>query len=70
MRLCNQPKTPVETESVMKTVLAAYRFQYIVSGVQIPRFRAMLNAMITPAQALRVSEALAPIMDSPAINRQ
>jgi len=68
--LCNQPKTPVETESVMKTVLAAYRFQYIVSGVQIPRFRAMLNAMITPAQALRVSEALAPIMDSPAINRQ
>jgi hypothetical protein len=63
IRLCNQPKTPIETESVMKTVLAAYRFQYIVSGVQIPRFDAMLNAMITPAQALRVSEALAPIMD-------
>ncbi|EUC19671.1 UNVERIFIED_ORG: glycerol-3-phosphate acyltransferase [Burkholderia sp. CF145] len=61
--LCSRPKTPVEIESVMETVLAAYRFQYIVSGVQIPRFGAMLNAMTTPAQALRISEALAPIMD-------
>ena len=44
------------------TVLAAYRWQYIVSGVQIPRFGELLNAMITPEQAKRIGAALAPIM--------
>ncbi|SAL82899.1 hypothetical protein AWB67_06256 [Caballeronia terrestris] len=60
--LCDRSMTPVEIETVMSTVLAAYRFQYIVSGVQIPRFGQTLNAMISPEQALRISTALAPIM--------
>jgi hypothetical protein len=47
---------------VKATVLAAYRWQYIVSGVRIPRFAELLNAMITPAQAERISTALAPIL--------
>jgi len=33
-----------------------------VSGVQIPRFADLLNAMITPAQVERIHNALAPIM--------
>jgi hypothetical protein len=60
--LCDRPFTDIEIETVTTTVLAAYRFQYIVSGVQIPRFGETLNAMISPAQALRIGAALAPIM--------
>jgi hypothetical protein len=44
-------------------VLAAYRWQYIVSGVQLPRFQQVLGGMITPAQANRIGTALAPILN-------
>jgi hypothetical protein len=60
--LCDRPMTEVEIETVATTVLAAYRFQYIVSGVQIQRFSETLNAMISPTQALRIGAALAPIL--------
>jgi hypothetical protein len=60
--ICDRALTAVEMEAVKSTVLAAYRYQYIVSGVQIPRFSALLNAMITPAQAQRIGDALAPLM--------
>jgi hypothetical protein len=43
-------------------VLAAYRWQYIVSGVKEPRFSKILGSMITDAQAKRIGDALAPIM--------
>ncbi|HEU0200131.1 MAG TPA: hypothetical protein VFR86_06810 [Burkholderiaceae bacterium] len=39
----------------------AYRWQYIVSGVQDPRFQQILGSMITPAQFERIGAALAPI---------
>ena len=52
----------VEVEAVKATVLAAYRWQYIVSGVQIPQFSDLLNGMITPAQGERIGAALAPII--------
>ena len=42
-------------------VLRAYRWQYILSGAQHPRFLKLLMGMITPAQAERVTKALAPI---------
>ena len=42
-------------------VLRAYRWQYIVSGAQHPRFLKLLVGMITPAQAERITKALAPI---------
>jgi len=62
VELCGQPMTAVEVETVKATVLAAYRWQYIVSGVQIPQFGELLNGMITPAQGKRIGAALAPIM--------
>ncbi len=43
-------------------MLAAYRWQYIVSGVQEPRFTAILGAMITEEQGARIGAALAPIL--------
>ena len=36
------------------TVLKAYRWQYIVSGVMEPRFQKLLGEMITPAQMQRI----------------
>ena len=42
--------------------LAAYRWQYILSGVQLPRFQEILGSLITPTQFSRISEALAPLM--------
>ena len=60
--ICGRPMTATEVETVKTTVLAAYRWQYIVSGVQIPKFAELLNGMITPAQGERIGAALAPIM--------
>ena len=54
--------TPLETERLRAGVLKAYRWQYIVSGVEDPRFMGILSSMITPEQAARIGEALAPIV--------
>jgi hypothetical protein len=62
VEICGRPLTAVEVETVKATVLAAYRWQYIGSGVQIPHFGELLNGMITPAQGARIGAALAPIM--------
>jgi hypothetical protein len=60
--VCGRPLTAVEVESVNATILAAYRWQYIVSGVQDPRFTQALSGMITNSQMARITDALAPIM--------
>jgi hypothetical protein len=54
--------TADEAAAVHATMLAAYRHQYIVSGVQDERFRKILGGMVTKAQMQRIGEALAPIM--------
>jgi hypothetical protein len=43
-------------------MLAAYRWQYITSGVQDERFGKILGGMITEAQMQRIGAALAPIV--------
>ena len=59
VEICGRPMTVTEVATLKATVLAAYRWQYILSGVQIPRFGALLNAMITPLQKERIGAALA-----------
>jgi hypothetical protein len=51
-----------EAEAVRATTLRAYRWQYIGSGVQEPRFLEVLGSMITPAQGERINAALAPLV--------
>jgi hypothetical protein len=51
-----------EQREIHAALLKAYRWQYIVSGVQHGRFVEILTSMITPAQAERVVNALAPLM--------
>ena len=53
-----------ETAQIKNSVLSAYRWQYIVSGVRHPHFGRLLSSMTTPAQMLRIQTALAPIMKS------
>ena len=48
--------------SIRDVVLKAYRWQYIVSGAQEPRFGAVLAELVTPAQMERIGAALAPIV--------
>jgi hypothetical protein len=55
--------TSEEAAAVRETLLRAYRWQYIVSGVQEPRFNEVLGSMITPAQGERIGAALAPLLD-------
>lgn len=51
-----------EMEVIHQTFLKAYRWQYIVSGVQLPRYSQVLGGMISEEQGARISEALAPII--------
>jgi hypothetical protein len=51
-----------EAEAVHDQVLKAYRWQYIATGVQQPRFGDVLKAMVTPAQMSRIGSALEPIL--------
>jgi hypothetical protein len=53
--------TSEEAAAVRATLLRAYRWQYIVSGVQEPRFNEVLGSMITPAQGERIAAALKPL---------
>src|SRR5436190_208691 len=51
-----------QADQVRAAFLAAYRHQYIVSGVQDKRFQQILGGMITPEQGERIGSALAPIL--------
>ncbi|HUP05546.1 MAG TPA: diiron oxygenase [Caldimonas sp.] len=46
------------------TMLKAYRWQYIVSGVMEPRFQKTLFELVTPAQRARIEAAMAPLADA------
>jgi hypothetical protein len=50
-----------EQASIRDLMLKAYRWQYIVTGAQEPRFAEVLKALTTPAQMNRIGSALAPI---------
>jgi len=62
LKVCGRSLSPAEAERVRTGVLAAYRWQYIVSGVQEPRFGKILGSLITEGQADRIAKALAPMM--------
>jgi hypothetical protein len=55
--------TTGEADAVRDRLRAAYRWQYIASGAQEPRFAEVLAALTTPAQLQRIGGALAPIVE-------
>jgi pimeloyl-ACP methyl ester carboxylesterase len=62
VEICGRPVTPENVEKIRTGMLTAYRWQYIVSGVQDPRFAGVLGELITPEQGARIGNALAPIL--------
>ena len=54
--------TAAEADQIGATMLRAYRWQYIGSGVTHTRFPKVLGELVTPAQAKRVEAALAPLL--------
>jgi hypothetical protein len=59
----SRPFGAEEATRIKSTVLGAYRWQYIVSGVQNRHFGELLGSMTTPEQMSRIGAALAPIMN-------
>ncbi|MGQ0752572.1 MAG: hypothetical protein ACT4PS_18750 [Betaproteobacteria bacterium] len=64
IQLCRRPLTNEQIERIGGVLLYAYRWQYIISGVQDPRFTELLGGMITQTQAKRIADALEPIVNS------
>lgn len=51
-----------QVKSIRSLILKAYRWQYILSGVQDGRFVELLTELVTEEQKGRVTAALAPLM--------
>ena len=62
LRVCGRTFDGGQVARLRDVMLSAYRWQYIVSGVQNERFQKLLGGMITEAQMQRIGKALAPIV--------
>jgi len=62
LEILGRPLAGDEAKRAGETMRAAYRWQFIGSGVQEPRFGKLLGDMITPVQGERINAALAPIL--------
>jgi DNA-binding Lrp family transcriptional regulator len=60
-KLCNRSFTDDEVQRIKDGVLKAYRWQYIFSGVEHPRFQKLYQELTTEGQRQRVSAALATL---------
>ncbi len=62
LRVCDRALSGAQVTKLRDTMLSAYRWQYITSGVQDERFLKILGSMISDAQMRRIGAALAPIV--------
>jgi hypothetical protein len=62
MQICGRTFSDNEVHRIREGVLKAYRWQYIISGVQEPRFQKVLGSLINEQQTQRIGEALAPLV--------
>jgi hypothetical protein len=62
LEVCEGDYDNAQIEKLEVGTLRAYRWQYIVSGAQHPRFIQLLGDLLTPEQGQRVGRALAPLM--------
>ena len=63
-RIASRQFSEAEIADLKRTVLGAYRWQYIITGVRHPHFGKLLASMTTPAQMQRIQSALAPIINA------
>lgn len=62
--ICARAFAPQEKAAIEAAVLRAYRWQFIVSGVKEPRFRALLSSMAGADGMKRIGVALAPLLQA------
>lgn len=62
VRIAGRAFNVQEADAIGATMLAAYRWQYIASGVQDGRFTQLLSSMIDVAQGTRIHAALEPVL--------
>jgi hypothetical protein len=62
LRCANRTFSAGEEQAIGAGILKAYRWQYIVSGIQDPRFTGILAELVTDTQMDRITTALAPLM--------
>lgn len=55
-------RSPEQLDRLRAVMLKAYRWQYIVSGIEQPRFFQLLTDLLTPDQLRRVTHALTPLI--------
>jgi hypothetical protein len=60
--MAGQQLSEERREQVGRQLLKAYRWQYIVTGVQETRFAQLLGGLVTDAQGVRIEQALVPIL--------
>jgi hypothetical protein len=61
IKVCGRSFTDDEVQRIKDLVLKAYRWQYIFSGVEHPRFQKLYQELTTEDQRRRVSAALATL---------
>lgn len=60
--ICGRHVDPVEAAAIRASLVKAYRWQYIESGVTHPHFGKLLASVTTDAQRQRIGAALAPLL--------
>lgn len=63
-RIVGRPFDSLEKAQIRSAILAAYRWQYIISGAQHAHFGRLLTSMTTREQMARIQSALIPIMQA------
>jgi hypothetical protein len=63
LRVCGRIFEKPQVTALGNAMLAAYRWQYITSGVQEERFSKALVGMVGDAEMQRIGAALAPIVN-------
>jgi hypothetical protein len=59
---CGRAFTVEEVNKIQKTILKAYRWTYIISGVQVPHFNAVLGRLINESHGQRITAALSTLI--------
>ena len=62
LRCANRTFSATDEQAIGAGILKAYRWQYIVSGIQDPRFTGILAELVTDTQMDRITTALSPLM--------
>jgi len=60
-KICGRSFTQEQIRDIEACLLQAYRWQYIFSGVDHPRFQELLRSLITEPQLQRIAQALGPL---------